>query len=98
MRLFPLFSAGVLTAAALAASSPVATASTQQFPCGFYESGPLAYYGHCDEPPRTDVTITVDMLWPRDDVHMCVKPGVTVLGLADVVDGAYYSGNICDAG
>ncbi|MFD2470609.1 DUF6355 family natural product biosynthesis protein [Amycolatopsis silviterrae] len=98
MRMFSALSAGVLTAAAMMVSGPVATASTQQFPCGFYESGGLAYYGHCDEPPRTDVTITVDMAFPSDDWHMCVKPGVTVLGAAGLIDGAFYSGNICDAG
>lgn len=57
------------------------------------ESGGHASYGHRDAPPRNDVIIRMHRVW--SDYDICVKPGLTHLGPADVFDGAWYTGKLC---
>jgi hypothetical protein len=86
----PVIALATAGVAAATASSP------EQLRCGYYESGGAAYYGHCDEPPRTDVIIHVDTI--NDDYDLCVMPGLTVLGSALATNNAWYTGQLCWAG
>jgi Family of unknown function (DUF6355) len=90
--------AGLLTVTgpATAAQAGDTSPTPAQFPCGFYERDGQAFYGHCDQPPPTWVIINVDVFdWVGDDYTMCVPPGVTHLGSAFEVVGAWYIGRIC---
>jgi hypothetical protein len=85
--------AGAVAAPVIAlatAGGAVAEPGVEQLRCGYYESDGTAYYGHCDEPPRTDVIIHVDTIY--DDYDLCVRPGLTVLGSALETNNAWYTG------
>ncbi|CAM5496201.1 Secreted protein OS=Streptomyces alboniger OX=132473 GN=CP975_17085 PE=4 SV=1 [Streptomyces alboniger] len=78
-----------LTATASAApSSPTAVKN----PCGFYETGSDAYYNHCTND-GSRIVIEIDDWGPNST--MCVGPGVTWIGEAGDVDGAWYVGRTC---
>lgn len=90
-------SAMTLVPVGVAAAAPGSPGpSPQQIRCGYYEVSGGAYYGHCDEPPRTDVIIHVDTIY--EDYDLCVMPGTTTLGPALVVNNAWYTGRLCWAG
>jgi hypothetical protein len=42
--------------------------------------------------------INVRLVFNLGNYDMCVKPGVTYLGSADVVSYAVYTGRLCSAG
>ena len=73
---------------AVALSAGPATAN----PCGFYETAPDAYYNHCTSD-GSHIVIEIDDWGPNSE--QCVGPGVTWIGSASGVDGAWYTGRTC---
>lgn len=78
-----------LATAAGATASPTAARAN---PCGFYETGSDAYYNHCTSD-GSRILIEIDD-WGPNTVQ-CVGPGVTWIGEAGDVDGAWYIGRTC---
>ncbi|MBT2393083.1 hypothetical protein J7E87_27515 [Streptomyces sp. ISL-1] len=70
------------------AAAPSAAAD----PCGFYETSSDAYYNHCTSD-GSRVIIEVEVWGPN--YERCVGPGVTWLGSAGSIDGAWYVGRTC---
>ncbi|MBE8478277.1 DUF6355 family natural product biosynthesis protein [Streptomyces justiciae] len=61
-------------------------------PCGFYETGSDAYYNHCTSD-GSRIVIEIDDWGPNSE--RCVGPGVTWIGAASGIDGAWYAGRTC---
>ncbi|MCW8375696.1 DUF6355 family natural product biosynthesis protein [Streptomyces justiciae] len=61
-------------------------------PCGFYETGSDAYYNHCTSD-GSRIVIEIDDWGPNSE--RCVGPGVTWIGAASDIDGAWYAGRTC---
>ncbi|MGW1591798.1 DUF6355 family natural product biosynthesis protein [Streptomyces sp. NPDC002386] len=78
-----LTSAGAVT---LSAGEAAAT------PCGFYETHSDAYYNHCTSD-GSHIVIEIDDWGPNSE--RCVGPGVTWIGSASGIDGAWYTGRTC---
>ncbi|MEU6392336.1 DUF6355 family natural product biosynthesis protein [Streptomyces sp. NPDC046939] len=85
-----------LSAVALALASAGAVtlnaAPAAADPCGFYKTHSDAYYNHCTSD-GSHIVIEVDDWGPNSE--MCVGPGVTWIGSASDVDGAWYTGRTC---
>ncbi|MEV5975815.1 DUF6355 family natural product biosynthesis protein [Streptomyces sp. NPDC052114] len=73
------------------ASSASAEPSVKD-PCGFFETGSDAYYNHCTSD-GSKILIEIDDWGPN--TIQCVGPGVTWIGEAGDVDGAWYIGRTC---
>ncbi|MEU4896596.1 DUF6355 family natural product biosynthesis protein [Streptomyces sp. NPDC044780] len=82
--------------AAIAAYGPFApqaqAAPAVKDPCGFYETSTDAYYNHCTSD-GSHIVIEIDDWFTNTE--MCVGPGVTWIGAAGDVDGAWYTGRTC---
>lgn len=78
-----------LSATASAAPSP---AGSLMNPCGFFETSSDAYYNHCTSD-GSRIVIEIDDWGPNST--MCVGPGVTWIGEAGDIDGAWYVGRTC---
>lgn len=78
-----------LSTTALAAPAPAAAVKD---PCGFYKTSSDAYYNHCTSD-GSHIVIEVEVWGPN--YEKCVAPGVTWLGSADRIDGAWYVGRTC---
>ncbi len=63
-----------------------------QNPCGFYETHSDAYYNHCTSD-GSKILIEIDDWGPN--TIKCVGPGVTWIGEAGDIDGAWYIGRTC---
>ncbi|MEV0317688.1 DUF6355 family natural product biosynthesis protein [Streptomyces sp. NPDC050658] len=88
-----LVGAAALTVGVPAAASAAAPAPTAVMdPCGFYETGSDAYYNHCTSD-GSRIVIEIDDWGPNSE--QCVGPGVTWIGSASAVDGAWYTGRTC---
>lgn len=74
------------------AASATASSTTLRNPCGFYETHSDAYYNHCTSD-GSRILIEIDD-WGPNTVR-CVGPGVTWIGEAGDVDGAWYIGRTC---
>ncbi|MGW6528279.1 DUF6355 family natural product biosynthesis protein [Streptomyces venezuelae] len=74
------------------ASSASAEPAAIQNPCGFYETHSDAYYNHCTSD-GSHIVIEIDDWGPNSE--QCVGPGVTWIGSASGVDGAWYTGRTC---
>ena len=61
-------------------------------PCGFYKTHSDAYYNHCTSD-GSHIVIEIDDWGPNSE--QCVGPGVTWIGSASGVDGAWYTGRTC---
>ncbi|MGG8409352.1 DUF6355 family natural product biosynthesis protein [Streptomyces sp. 12297] len=61
-------------------------------PCGFYKTHSDAYYNHCTSD-GSRVVIEVEVFGPN--YEKCVGPGLTWLGSASRIDGAWYVGRTC---
>ncbi|WP_455357501.1 DUF6355 family natural product biosynthesis protein [Streptomyces sp. SYSU K217416] len=61
-------------------------------PCGYYATSSDSYYNHCTSD-GSRVVIEVEVWGPN--YERCVAPGVTWLGSADKIDGAWYVGRTC---
>ncbi|WP_125505699.1 MULTISPECIES: DUF6355 family natural product biosynthesis protein [unclassified Streptomyces] len=61
-------------------------------PCGFYETSSDAYYNHCTSD-GSHIVIEIDDWGPNSE--RCVGPGVTWIGSAGDIDGAWYVGRTC---
>ena len=90
---FPaLAGAVILVLGTCTAASASATVPTFRNPCGFYETHSDAYYNHCTSD-GSRILIEIDD-WGPNTVR-CVGPGVTWIGEAGDVDGAWYIGRTC---
>lgn len=72
--------------------STAAAPSAVADPCGFYATSSDAYYNHCTGD-GSRVVIEVEVWGPN--YERCVAPGITWLGSADDIDGAWYVGRTC---
>ncbi|MFC4610663.1 DUF6355 family natural product biosynthesis protein [Streptomyces maoxianensis] len=72
--------------------STAAAPSAAANPCGFYETSSDAYYNHCTSD-GSRVIIEVEVWGPN--YERCVGPGVTWLGSAGSIGGAWYVGRTC---
>lgn len=63
-----------------------------QDPCEFYETASDAYYHHCTSD-GSRIMIEIDDWGPNSE--MCVGAGVTWIGSASDIDGAWYTGRLC---
>ncbi|MGV9288444.1 DUF6355 family natural product biosynthesis protein [Streptomyces sp. NPDC003719] len=61
-------------------------------PCGFFKTASDSYYNHCTSD-GSRIVIEIDDWGPNSE--RCVGPGVTWLGSASDVDGAWYTGRTC---
>lgn len=92
MKLFRGLMVGTIAATSLFAAGSVAEAK-QPYPCGFYRDGAnYPWYGHCDEPPPTNVQITIKLLFSPNQTW-CVAPGPTKL--PDIATNAWWNGKLC---
>lgn len=73
-------------------SSASAEPAAVMNPCGFYETHSDAYYNHCTSD-GSKILIEIDDWGPN--TTRCVGPGVTWIGKAGDVDGAWYIGRTC---
>ncbi|MFI7387187.1 DUF6355 family natural product biosynthesis protein [Streptomyces sp. NPDC049813] len=87
---------GTLSALALTLASvgtvTVSATTAAANPCGFYETHSDAYYNHCTSD-GSHIVIEIDDWGPNSE--RCVGPGVTWIGSASGVDGAWYTGRTC---
>ncbi|MEU6989387.1 DUF6355 family natural product biosynthesis protein [Streptomyces sp. NPDC046465] len=74
------------------ASSAAAESAAVKDPCGFFETASDAYYNHCTSD-GSHIVIEIDDWGPNSE--QCVGPGVTWIGSASGVDGAWYTGRLC---
>ncbi|MFJ2769719.1 DUF6355 family natural product biosynthesis protein [Streptomyces sp. NPDC087300] len=74
------------------ASSATASPAAVKDPCGFFETASDAYYNHCTSD-GSHIVIEIDDWGPNSE--QCVGPGVTWIGSASGVDGAWYTGRTC---
>ncbi|MFD4631981.1 DUF6355 family natural product biosynthesis protein [Streptomyces sp. NPDC058284] len=74
------------------ASSASAEPTAVKDPCGFFETASDAYYNHCTSD-GSHIVIEIDDWGPNSE--RCVGPGVTWIGSASGVDGAWYTGRLC---
>ncbi|MEV2215047.1 DUF6355 family natural product biosynthesis protein [Streptomyces sp. NPDC050997] len=72
--------------------STAAAPSAAADPCGFYETSSDAYYNHCTSD-GSRVIIEVEVWGPN--YERCVGPGVSWLGSASSIGGAWYVGRTC---
>ncbi|MFE0175466.1 DUF6355 family natural product biosynthesis protein [Streptomyces sp. NPDC059002] len=79
-----------MSMAATASAAPAAP--TVQDPCGFFETSSDAYYNHCTND-GSHIVIEIDDWGPNSEA--CVGPGVTWIGSASDIDGAWYTGRTC---
>ncbi|MGW0531854.1 DUF6355 family natural product biosynthesis protein [Streptomyces sp. NPDC003032] len=94
-RSLPAFVGAVTLALGMsmaAGASATAASPAIQNPCGFYETHSDAYYNHCTSD-GSKVLIEIDDWGPN--TTRCVGPGVTWIGKAGDVDGAWYIGRTC---
>ncbi|WP_031048248.1 DUF6355 family natural product biosynthesis protein [Streptomyces sp. NRRL F-5650] len=85
---FASLSLALASVGALALSAGPAAAN----PCGFYETSSDAYYNHCTSD-GSHIVIEIDDWGPNSE--RCVGPGVTWIGSASDIDGAWYTGRTC---
>ena len=78
--------------AATASAAPAPEAPLLREPCGFYETSSNAYYIHCTSD-GSRIQIEIDDWGPN--TIQCVGPGVTWIGTASDVSGAWYTGRTC---
>ncbi|WP_369217927.1 DUF6355 family natural product biosynthesis protein [Streptomyces flavofungini] len=79
-----------MSLAATASAAP--STPTVKDPCGFFETASDAYYNHCTSD-GSHIVIEIDDWGPNSE--RCVAPGVTWIGAAGDVDGAWYTGRLC---
>ncbi|MEU3730375.1 MULTISPECIES: DUF6355 family natural product biosynthesis protein [unclassified Streptomyces] len=95
MRLRRIATGALGSVALLLASAGAVTMSAGPAaanPCGFYETHSDAYYNHCTSD-GSRIVIEIDDWGPNSE--QCVGPGVTWIGPASGVDGAWYTGRTC---
>ncbi|NUO45965.1 MAG: hypothetical protein HOV82_28485 [Streptomyces sp.] len=95
MRVRRIVTSALGSAALVLASVGAITASAGPAaadPCGFYETGSDAYYNHCTSD-GSRIVIEIDDWGPNSE--RCVGPGVTWIGAASGIDGAWYTGRTC---
>lgn len=95
MRLRRLATGALGSVALLLTSAGAVTVSAGEAaatPCGFYETHSDAYYNHCTSD-GSHIVIEIDDWGPNSE--RCVGPGVTWIGSASGIDGAWYTGRTC---